>query len=787
MLVQRFPRGFEWFRAVAVLALLGLLGAQYHSETEAAQTGDQARIDPALQARMAADPAGSQPVIVEMEHATPPFGAQPNLDRAQQAVRLLTTYAQPIGALPLVGSAAGWATSSAIQTLSAQPGVAFVHLDRTVGLRANAAPWAPRLGAASRFAVLGGTTVTNTGATTVNADLGVSPGSAVTGFPPGTVAGGSLHAADALALQAQTDTTSAYASLAAQACTPLTGDLGGRTLAPGVYCYPSAAQLTGTLTLDAHGNPNAVFVFQIGSLLTTASHASVILINAGSACSVFWQVGSSATLGTRTTFVGTILALTSITLTTGATVSGRALARNGAVTMDTNTVGAAGCASGGGTPPLAGGTRSTPSESVSGLASPNPRAALATQAGPRAKGAGVTVAVLDSGVAPDQDLDTRVVASVSFAGSAAQPDPGGHGTHIAGIVAGSGVRSAGEYVGMAPAASLVDVRVLDANGNGRLSSVIRGIEWVLAHRLQYHIRVINLSLGAPPAPAYRADLLAGAVELAWRAGIVVVVAAGNDGPTPGTVQSPGSDPFAITVGATDDQGTLSLSDDQLAWFSAWGTPSGGQPKPDLVAPGRRLVSIRVAGSTLDGLFPDHRVTAANGSAYFRLTGTSQATGVVSGAAALVLARQPALTPDQVKQILVATTQAYGPNGTPVLPDPLADGSGLLDAGAAYASSALGSANAGLDYTDSFARSIYSLIYGQPLVWRDPTYHGIQWRLLNWSTLTWDRLAWDNIAWDGSNWNSIAWDGSNWNTTSWDNIAWDKSAWDSLAWDNIVGD
>ena len=279
-MVARLRRGrFGFlFPVLRVLLALGLLGVQSGSQTVAAQTGSQQKIDPALLAQMAADPLGLQPVIVEMEHSGPPFGAQPNLDRAQQALNLLAMYGQPVGALPLVGSAAGWATAAGIQTLSAQPGVAFVHLDRTVGPRVTAAPWAPWLGAASSFAVLGGSTVTNTGASTIDADLGVSPGTAVTGFPPGTVGGGSIHAADALALQAQTDTTSAYNDLAGQVCTSLTGDLGGRTLAPGVYCYSSAAQLTGTLTLDAQGDARAVFVFQIGSTLTTASNASVVMI-----------------------------------------------------------------------------------------------------------------------------------------------------------------------------------------------------------------------------------------------------------------------------------------------------------------------------------------------------------------------------------------------------------------------------------------------------------------------------------------------------------------------------
>ena len=198
---------------------------------------------------------------------------------------------------------------------------------------------APSLLTAQSFAVLGGSGVTNTGLTVVNGDLGSWPTPAISGFPPGTYTG-TLHAADAVAQQAQSDVTTAYNALAGQTCdADLTGqDLGGKTLTPGVYCFSSSAQLTGALTLNAQGNASAVWVFQIGSSLTTASNASVRVINGGTACNVFWQVGSSATLGTTTTFVGNILALTSITLNTGASVSGRVLARNGAVTLDTNVV-----------------------------------------------------------------------------------------------------------------------------------------------------------------------------------------------------------------------------------------------------------------------------------------------------------------------------------------------------------------------------------------------------------------------------------------------------------------
>jgi hypothetical protein len=206
---------------------------------------------------------------------------------------------------------------------------------------------APVLGTAKSFTVLGGSTVTNTNVTTITGDLGVSPGLAITGFPPGIVLGGAVHAGDAVALQAQTDTTAAYGALAGQACSvDLSGkDLGGLTLTPGVYCFSSSAQLTGALVLDAGGRADAVFVFKTVSTLITASNATVHVVNGGTACGVYWMVGSSATLGTNTAFEGSVLALTSITLNTGATLSGRALARNGAVTMDHNTIGVGACAS----------------------------------------------------------------------------------------------------------------------------------------------------------------------------------------------------------------------------------------------------------------------------------------------------------------------------------------------------------------------------------------------------------------------------------------------------------
>jgi serine protease AprX len=321
---------------------------------------------------------------------------------------------------------------------------------------------------------------------------------------------------------------------------------------------------------------------------------------------------------------------------------------------------------------------------------------------------------------------------------------------------------------------------------------------------------MNLSFGAPARTSYRIDPMSAAVEIAWRRGLVVVVAAGNAGPARDTVASPGIDPYAITVGATDDRGTISPRDDTLATFSSWGS-ADSNVKPDLVAPGRRIISLRVAGSALDLLFPDRVVTTASGATYMRLSGTSMATPVVSGAVALLLQLRPYLSPDQVKAILVATTQPYGQDSGVTLPDPTADGSGLLDALAAIQQnvsapaptpvvggislSSTGSvtntfearANRGLRPADTFARSLYSVIRGVPLHWKNPTLGGIDWTSLTWDSVAWDSVAWDNFDWDSVAWDSVAWDSVAWDSIAWDSVAWDSIAWDSIAWDSIAWD
>lgn len=202
---------------------------------------------------------------------------------------------------------------------------------------ANTSPVGPSLGTAQTYGILAGTTVTCVTGGSINADVGVSPGSTTTGFPPCTITG-ATHLADATAATAQADLTTAYNALAGLACgtTVTPADLGGRTLAPGIYCTATSLAVTGTVTLDGQGDANALFVFQMGSTLTTGTTANIALINGAQAKNVWWQVGSSATLGTGTSFRGNILAFTSITLVDNASMLGRALARNGAVSLGTN-------------------------------------------------------------------------------------------------------------------------------------------------------------------------------------------------------------------------------------------------------------------------------------------------------------------------------------------------------------------------------------------------------------------------------------------------------------------
>ena len=382
-------------------------------------------------------------------------------------------------------------------------------------------------------------------------------------------------------------------------------------------------------------------------------------------------------------------------------------------------------------------------------------------------GAGVTVAILDSGINPDPDLAGRILTSVNFADPLTTPDPGGHGTHVAGIIAGDGTASAGQYIGVAPQANLVDVRVMDAEGNATSSSVIAGLEWTIGHASQYGIRIINLSLGGNSITDYTHDPVAAIAELAWLHGLVVIAAAGNSGTA---VDTPGIDPHLLTVGAVDDQGTPSLFDDALPAWTGWGVPLRSTAKPDIVAPGRRIVSLRVPGSTLDVLNPDRVVTAANGATYFRMSGTSMSTAVASGVVALLLQAHPTLKPNQVKGVLTATAGSFGQLAGVITPSPVA-GQGAIDELAATTFAVAVSANNGLRVADPAAQTLYPLLKGQPLVWKNPTLNGVDWNSLNWTNLVWDDFAWDNLVWDDFAWDTLAWDSLNWTDFAWDSLTW----------------
>jgi serine protease AprX len=342
-------------------------------------------------------------------------------------------------------------------------------------------------------------------------------------------------------------------------------------------------------------------------------------------------------------------------------------------------------------------------------------------------GAGIGVAVIDSGINdshPDlwdsTESYSRVVYHQDFTGtstsnwSGAKYDLYGHGTHVAGIIGGNGYLSSGNYSGVAPGVNLVDLRALDLNGVGSDSTVIAAIQQAIALQNTYNIQVINLSLGRGIAVSYTQDPLCQAVESAWQAGIVVVVAAGNYGRLSvygsdgyGTITAPGNDPFVITVGAMNSNGSSSQSAETMTSYSSKGpTTYDHVVKPDIMAPGNDIVSLAAPGATLEALYPVALVTGNNGKPdYFTLSGTSMATPVVSGAVALLLQQNGNLTPDQVKALLMQTTYGAFPTSTvvsvPSLDETFTEyydlfsvGSGLLNVQSALSANNFAPANVG---------------------------------------------------------------------------------------------
>jgi serine protease AprX len=416
-------------------------------------------------------------------------------------------------------------------------------------------------------------------------------------------------------------------------------------------------------------------------------------------------------------------------------------------------------------------------------------------------GSGVDVALIDTGVVPVNGLTTpgKVVngADLSFESQSERfryLDTYGHGTHMAGIIAGRDDQvpqtiSTGywqRFVGMAPGARIVNVKVGDFQGSTDVSQVIAAIDWVVQHRYDngMNIRVINLSYGTDGGQTYALDPLAFAVEQAWKKGIVVVVAAGNDGNS-FALRNPAFDPFVIAVGATASGTTLSTNDDTVQSFSNCGNDARSV---DIVAPGKSIVSLRNPGSFADLNYP----SAVVAERFFLGSGTSQAAAVVSGAVALIIDQRPNITPDQVKKLLKSTAEPI-PSASA-----LCQGAGLLDlwtarvwsSPSAKASRQSADASTGTGTLEGARGSAHLEhngvvlegevdILGMP--WVGPTWASASAAGTSWSGGTWNGGSWSGASWSGTSWSGTSWSGTNWSGTSWSGASWSGTSWSGMSW------
>jgi len=362
-------------------------------------------------------------------------------------------------------------------------------------------------------------------------------------------------------------------------------------------------------------------------------------------------------------------------------------------------------------------------------------------------GQGVTVAVIDSGVNQEKDLQvnpqkakpgSRVIEQVTFNSNAGHTnDATGHGTHVAGIIGGSGYRSDGLFAGIAPQVNIISLKICDENGMAYESDAIAAMQWVLKNKEKFNIRVVNISVNSTQESSYHSSPLNAAAEILWFNGIVVVASVGNKGAGNGyntANASPANDPFIITVGATDEHNSPQYSDDTLASFSAHGTTLDGFSKPELVAPGADIISILGP----ENWIPEHPDRVVMDGEYFRLSGTSMSAPMVSGAAALLLQDEPQLTPDQVKYRLIDSARSIG------------GGSAYLDIHAAVEGNSHESANTGL--------------FASQLLWSGD-----------------EPVSWESVAWNSVAWNSVAWNSVAWNSVAWNSVAWNSVAWNSVFW------
>jgi serine protease AprX len=420
-------------------------------------------------------------------------------------------------------------------------------------------------------------------------------------------------------------------------------------------------------------------------------------------------------------------------------------------------------------------------------------------------GKGIGVALIDSGIAPVKGLNGsgKVINGPDLSFESQAPnlrhsDTFGHGTHMAGIIAGQDPdtgNASTRFTGVAPDATLINVKVAAANGATDVSQMIAAIDWVVAHRNDpgLNIRVLNLSFGTDSTQDARFDPLSYAVEAAWRKGIVVVVAVGNDGFTADRVTMPAANPYVLAVGSTDGRGTAAKADDVVADFSTRGSTTRG---PDLVAPGKSVVSLRDPGSYIDVNYPSGLIPGDAEKRFFRGSGTSQATAVVSGAAALLLQQRPTLTPDQVKKIFTATATAMP------AADPIGRGAGQLDVAAAVNAptpikvqthpAALGTGSLELsrgsahvaDPTTGLVLTGEQDIMGQgwnPTNWAVSCAAGTAWIGGQWNGRTWSGSGWSGNSWAGRTWSTGAWTGANWTGTTWSSTTWSTAQWTTSGW------
>jgi serine protease AprX len=419
-------------------------------------------------------------------------------------------------------------------------------------------------------------------------------------------------------------------------------------------------------------------------------------------------------------------------------------------------------------------------------------------------GQGIDIAMIDSGVVPVEGLtiEGKIVngPDLSFESQADNLqylDAYGHGTHLAGIMAGNDGHSSNitthsvrkGFLGVAPLARVISIKVADANGNTDVSQVIAAIDWVVQHRNDngLNIRVLNLSFGTDSTQDYRLDPLAYAAEVAWKHGIVVVVAAGNDG-NDSRLRNPATNPFVIAVGAVDGNGSGQTRDDSLPGFSTCGT---SERHVDVLAPGKSVVSLRAPGSSADIDFPE----AEFDERFFKGSGTSQAAAMVSGSAALLLSQRPNLTPDQVKKILVDTSETVWWIANEC------HGAGMIDLAAAEKattpqkaaqthdpSTGLGSLEAARGTMhvamDDEALTGEQDIFGQywdGASWSGASWSGASWSAGEWNGSTWTGASWSGASWSGASWSGASWSGASWSGASWSGASWSTNTWNGASW------